>query len=73
MLLFRGEEHINVWCFRWKQPRGAALTLGQVKGLADYWYSPDRRSPGWRRHTPDEGQACFERLGLRGDFWMLQA
>ena len=40
MLLFRGEEHIDAWCTLWKQPRGGKLTLGQVKGLADYWYSP---------------------------------
>ena len=71
MLLFREEEHIDVWCGQWKQPRGATLTLPQVKGLADVWYSPDRRSPDWRRWTPAEGQAFLERLGLTGAFWNL--
>jgi hypothetical protein len=72
MLLFRGEEHIAAWSTLWKQPRGGKLTLGQVKGLADYWYSPDRRAPDWRRRTPDEGQAFFEGLGLTGEFWALK-
>jgi hypothetical protein len=71
MLLFRGEGHIDVWCQQWKQSRGATLTLSQVKGLADCWYTPDRRSPDWRRWTPAEGQAFFEQLGLTGEFWKL--
>ena len=73
MLLFRGEEHIDVWRQQWKQPGGATLTLSQVKGLADCWYIPDRRSPDWRRWTPAEGQTFFERLGLSGAFWKLGA
>lgn len=48
------------------------LTLPQVKGLADVWYSPDRRSPDWRRWTPAEGQVFLERLGLTGAFWNLE-
>jgi hypothetical protein len=71
MLLFRDEEHIQTWRDLWSQPPGALLTFPQLRGLADFWYSGDRRQPDWRRHTPAEGQACFDDLGLRGAFWAL--
>ena len=71
MLLFRGEEHVDVWRDLWRQPRGELITLRQLQGLADFWYAPDRRDPAWRRYTAAEGEACFRRLGLTGEFWRL--
>ena len=38
--------------------------------LADAWYA-DRLSDDWRRLDPDEAEALFDRVGLRGAFWRL--
>lgn len=72
MLLFRSEEHIGLWCRAKEFPRGGLLTLDQGWRLADSWYG-DRRSPDWRRRTPNEAGAVFEQLGLTGPFWRLDA
>lgn len=71
MLLFRSEEHVERWRQTWGQPRGEVFTLRQLWGLAQAWYSPDRRDPAWRRKTMDEAHATFESLGLTSDFWRL--
>jgi len=71
MLLFRSEEHVDGWSTRWRQPRGAILTLEQIWGLAQAWYAWDRRDPAWRRRTPGEVREIFESLGLQGEFWSL--
>ena len=73
MLLFRGEEHIDVWRQQWKQPGGATLTLTLNNLIDDSINMPYRRSPDLRRWTPAEGQTFFERLGLSGAFWKLGA
>ena len=72
MLLFRSEEHVDIWCGRWGQPRGALLTLDQAWGLARAWYSEDRRDPGWRRKTLEEIEPLFGSLGLTSAFWSLR-
>jgi hypothetical protein len=72
MLLFRSEEHANTWCTLWGQPRGAVISLQQVWGLAQNWYSNDPRDPNWRRKTLDEAEAVFDSLGLTEPFWSLQ-
>jgi hypothetical protein len=72
MLLFRSEDHVDNWCSRWNQPRGALLTLEQAWGLAAAWYTEDRRDPSWRRKTLDEIEPLFERLGLTSEFWSLR-
>ena len=71
MLLFRSEEHVGRWNERRGAPGGAVLTPRQGWELAGAWYG-DRLSPDWSRRTPDEAQAVFERLGLRGPFWRLE-
>jgi hypothetical protein len=71
MLLFRSEEHVERWSRRWKQPRGATLTLEQGWALAREWYH-DRLSPEWKPKTTDEAIATFSRLGLRGEFWQFE-
>jgi hypothetical protein len=70
MLAFRSEAHVDRWCKARGVPRGASFSLEQAWGLARAWYR-DRLSPGWRRFTPEEGEAIFARLGLTGDFWRL--
>lgn len=71
MLLFRSEEHVDRWCRDWRFERGAVLTLGTCRRLADAWYAADRRDPAWRRYTLAEAQAIFIRLGLTAPFWNL--
>lgn len=70
MLLFRSEEHVDVWSKSRGLERGGTMTPDQAWRLADAWYA-DRMSPNWRRRTADEAQAVFDGLGLTGDFWRL--
>jgi len=72
MLLFRSEQHVGRWCKQWKRRRGGTLTLPQGWKLAKEWYG-DRLSLEWRPKTVPEAQAAFARIGLRGEFWKLQA
>lgn len=72
MLLFRSEEHIERWCRSWKLERGAVLTMEQAWRLAQAWYGPDRRHPGWRRKTVDEAEALFAELGFTSGFWNIR-
>jgi hypothetical protein len=46
------------------------LTLDQAARLARAWYLK-KLTPGWRRHTPEEAQALFAKLGLDMQFWRL--
>jgi hypothetical protein len=71
MLAFRSEAHVEHWCERTGIERGAAFPLETAWRLAEAWYR-DRLSPDWRRRTPDEAEAVFADLGLRGDFWRLR-
>jgi hypothetical protein len=70
MLLFRSEEHLEMWLDQRELPRGATLTVDQQWQLASAWYS-HRMAPQWRRRTPEEAEALFAELGLTGDFWRL--
>ena len=70
MLLFRSEEHVERWCSERGVARGALLTLESAHRLAREWYA-DRLEESWRRKTPDEAQAAFERVGLTGEFWRV--
>ncbi len=71
MLLFRSEEHIDLWCEMWGQPRGGTLSLEQIWKLASAWYGKDRRDADWRRKTLEESTAVFEEIGMTGPFWQL--
>ena len=70
MLLFRSEEHVDLWCGQWDRPRGALLRLEQQWDLAKAWYD-DRLDLAWRRKTEDEARQIFDDLGLTSDFWSL--
>jgi hypothetical protein len=72
MLLFRDEEHIDVWRTQGGQPRGATLTIDQAWKLAVAWYG-NKMDPNWRRATLDETEALLTNLGLTGPFWNLRA
>ena len=70
MLLFRTEQHVDRWCAQWGRPRGGTLSLSQGWELAKEWYG-DRLSAEWKPKTVSESQAAFARIGLTGEFWML--
>jgi len=70
MLLFRSEEHIELWCEQWHQSRGGTMSLDTCAKLAFDWYH-DRLNPNGRRKTPEEAKGIFDALGLSGAFWSL--
>lgn len=59
---------------RWSEtsetPVGATFGLDALWRLAELWFR-DRLELAWRRRTPDEVEAIFERAGLGGPFWSL--
>ena len=71
MLIFRSEEHIDRWSAARELKRGGVLTPEAAWELAREWYR-DKVDPRWRRHTVDETEALFNRIGLHGDFWRLR-
>ena len=69
-LLFGSDEHVDRWCDRNEEPRGAVVPLDQTMALAKRWYS-DRMIPEWRRRTPAEMMELFALVGLTGEFWSM--
>jgi len=67
MRLFRSEEHARRWS---QSPEFDVLTLAQAAALARAWYAK-KLTPEWRRHTPDEAEALFTKLGFDMRFWTL--
>ena len=72
MRLFRSEEHVSRWSEQAGTPVGSIFSLHSAWRLAELWFR-DRLDVAWRRRTPAEAQAIFERAGLEGDFWRLDA
>ncbi len=70
MHLFRSEEHVRGWTRDRDVTPGAVFTPRQGWALAEAWFA-DRLDPAWRRRTPEEAQAVFEKIGLTGPFWDL--
>ena len=67
MRLFRSEEHAR----KHQQTAEAnILTLAQAAALARAWYER-KLTRGWRRHSADEAQALFAKLGFDRSFWQL--
>jgi hypothetical protein len=59
------------WRRRVKVQVASILTIDQAAGLANAWYAR-KLAPDWRRHTPDEAEALFARLGLEREFWRVR-
>jgi hypothetical protein len=70
MLLFRSEQHVELWCAQWNRPRGGTLSMAQGWKLAKLWYG-DRLKPSWRPKTASEAESAFRQVGLVGEFWKL--
>jgi hypothetical protein len=72
MRLFRSEEHVQAWSAKSGIATGAVFPVSALWTLARLWFH-DRLSPEWRRRTMDEAHAEFEKSGLTGPFWRLDA
>jgi hypothetical protein len=72
MLFFRSEERVRQWCAANGSPVRPLVSLGQLWGLAEAWYST-RLQPDSRRPKPPEMRAIFARLGLTDAFWDPEA
>jgi hypothetical protein len=70
-MLFRGEEHVNRWCEKFRLPRGATLPLDQVWRLSGPWYE-DRLQEHWRPKTVEKIERIFAEAALTGDFWRVR-
>jgi hypothetical protein len=70
MLLFRSEEHVERWLTQTGRERGSLISLEQLWELGQAWYGT-KLDPDWRRNTPEETRATFQRVGLDGEFWWL--
>ena len=70
MLLFRSEEHAQLWSRTKGLTETATMPLETMWRLATIWYG-DRLDPTWRRKTPAEAQEVFAELGLTAAFWQL--
>ena len=68
MLLFRSEEHVEVW-LAGRQP-GATISVTKLCELAHAWWG-DRLAPDWQPHSREQNQAILDRLDLKGPFWTL--
>lgn len=68
MLFFRSEERAREWCKANGSPVRPLVSIAQLWGLAEAWYST-RLQPDSRRPQPREMREIFSRLGLAGDFW----
>ena len=68
MLFFRSEERVREWCQANGSPVRPLVSIAQLWGLAEAWYST-RLQPDSRRPQPQEMREIFSRLGLAGDFW----
>lgn len=71
MLIFRSEEHVDRWCRQRDLARGALLDPLTAWQLAYEWFR-NKVKPDWRRHTLEETEALFKRLGLTDAFWSLR-
>ncbi|MEO6061061.1 MAG: hypothetical protein ABIQ99_03880 [Thermoflexales bacterium] len=72
MLIFRSEDHLSKWLTDWRMPLGAIISLEQCWTLAQVFYEPDRRDPGYRRKTVDELETLFTEMGFTSEFWRLR-
>jgi Alkylmercury lyase len=70
-LAFCDETHAKRWRERYHREPGSILSMQKTWDLARLWYSEDRREATWRRRTPQESNAIFNRLELPQPFWHL--
>ena len=67
---FKREADVDSWCERHAMPRGAVMTVEALWNFARDWYGDYLREP-WRKRSPGQVRALFERHGLTGPFWQI--
>ena len=67
---FASEDEVDPWCRRHGLPQGATLTLDALWRFASDWYGAYLDEP-WRKRTPEQARALFDRHGLTGPFWQI--
>lgn len=72
ILCFHTESDVEAWCERHGIAKGAVLPVETAWRLAQGWYGSYLDTP-WQRKTKAEAHALFNRLGLHGPFWDLDA
>jgi hypothetical protein len=70
ILFFSSPKKIASWCARHHRPRGAILSIATGIALAQEWFG-DYASPAWRRKSPEQARAIFEKLNLDPQFWNM--
>jgi hypothetical protein len=70
ILFFSSCDRIDQWCARHGRPRGVTLDMPQAIALANEWFG-DYACPDWRRKSPEQARAIFEKLNLDPQFWNL--
>lgn len=72
MLLFDSEAAIDEWCRRHRIEKGDVQPIATIWEFARAWYG-DHLRRDWRKWTTAEAQAIFERFGLTGRIWEIEA
>ena len=70
MLPFDSEEAIDNWCISQNVSKNEVQPINRVWELAKEWYGY-YLSPDWKRKTPEEARAIFDKVGLTGSFWQI--
>jgi hypothetical protein len=70
ILFFSSRDSIDRWCSRHHRPRGAILDMPQAIALGEAWFG-DYAFSNWRRKSPEQARAIFEKLGLDPQFWSM--
>jgi hypothetical protein len=65
---FASEAEVDPWCERHSMPRGAVMSLEALWRFASDWYGAYLDLP-WRKRSPEQVRALFDRHGLTGPFW----
>ncbi len=68
---FRTEADVDSWCARHALPKGATLTMPALWRFASDWYG-NYLAAGWRKRTPEEARALFEKHHFSGSFWRIE-
>lgn len=72
MHLFDGPEQVDAWCRRHRIPRGDVQPIATIWEFSKVWYGR-HLDEDWAKWSGDEARAIFQRFGLSGDTWQLEA
>jgi hypothetical protein len=67
---FKRQADIASWCSRHDLPEGGLMSVEALWRFASDWYGDCLQKP-WRKRSPEEAKAVFDRHGLTGPFWAM--